>query len=239
MASAAQVAEYRDINGNIIALAEADLEVFFASLDTSDIARARDQLTDFMLALTESYGRTASLAAAQFYDNLRAASPNAAGTYRAVMGGGVTRVEIDGTVRWAVDGLLKGDEGSTLSRLSGAAQRYITNQGRDTIVLNSYRDPSPGRWARVPSGPTTCGFCLSLASRGPVYRSEQTARTAADGTSYHDRCDCMPVQIWTGDDLPDGYDPDALYVEYRAARDSIGSGSLADIASELDLERPR
>ena len=239
MASAALLGEFRDINKGILARAEADLEVFYASLDLTDIARAREQLIDFMLALVESYGRTSALTAAQFYDALRSASPNATGTYRAILGGNVTRVEIDGTVRWAVDGLLKGDEGSTLSRLSGAAQRYITNQGRDTIALNSYRDPSPGRWARVPSGPTTCGFCLSLASRGPVSRSEATARTASDGTAYHDRCDCQPVQIWTGDDLPDGYDPDALYVEYKAARDETGSGSLDVIAARLDAERPR
>lgn len=236
MASAARVAEFRDLNRNIIALAQADLEVFYASLDLSDVAQAREQLSAFMDALVDSYGRTAALVAAQFYDDLRFASPNATGAYRAIMADRPTRVVIDGTVRWAVSPLTEGHEGDVLDRLSGAAQRYIMNQGRDTVVLNSARDPHPGRWARVPSGPTTCGFCLSLASRGPVYRS---AETAGEATHYHDRCDCTPVQIWSGDDLPDGYDPDALYVEYRAARDATDSGSLDVIARELDADRPR
>jgi len=52
-----------------------------------------------------------------------------------------------------------------------------------------------------------------LASRGPVYRS---ASTAGDGAHYHDRCSCVPTQIWDGDDLPNGYDPDALYEDYVA-----------------------
>lgn len=73
-------------------------------------------------------------------------------------------------------------------------RRYIT-EGR---ALN---------WARVLSGAENCGFCVMLASRGPVYHSEESAGrrrasdvydTKVDGwvNSYHPNCDCVVVPIY-------------------------------------------
>jgi len=235
VASRARVDEYRSLNADLNELARRDLEAFWSRIDKTDIAAARDALADFMAALADTYGQSAALIAAQFYDDLRVASPHATGRYRAVVGGSTDREAIAGTARWAVGALTEDGEGSVVDRASGAMQRIISQYGRDTIALNSSRDPSAGAWARVPSGATTCGFCLSLASRGPVYRS---AETAGEGRHYHDRCDCVPTQIWDGDDLPDGYDPDALYAQYLNAREAAG-GNLQNIAAELDANRPR
>jgi hypothetical protein len=215
MASRARVEEYRRLNANLVTLAQRDLAAFWKKLDKSNVVDARRKAAEFLAALTETYGRPAALIAAQFYDDLRASSKNATGQYRAILADGPTADQIDGSVRWAVAPLAtdKPDDAAALARLQGAAQRYITQHGRGTIALNSSRDPSRGAWARVPSGGKVCDFCLMLASRGAVYRS---AESAGDGADYHDNCHCVPTQIWDGDDLPDGYDPDALYEDYSA-----------------------
>lgn len=72
-------------------------------------------------------------------------------------------------------------------------------------------------WARVLTGHENCGFCVMLASRGPVYETAQTAGRiraspefrAVNGrrwmNSYHPNCDCVVVPIydygdWAGRD---------------------------------------
>ena len=70
------------------------------------------------------------------------------------------------------------------------------------------RDTPAGRqpktWARVLSGAENCGFCVMLASRGPVYsdaeaagRGEASDRDYAAGiNTYHTNCDCLVVPIY-------------------------------------------
>lgn len=55
----------------------------------------------------------------------------------------------------------------------------------------------PFAWARVvhPSENGPCGFCVMLASRGPVYSSSQTAGLRAD--AFHDHCHCTVVPVFT------------------------------------------
>lgn len=232
MASRARVEEYRELNAGIVELAQRDLDAFLARLDLTDVAVTRAELVEFTDALVQTYGQPAALVAAQFYDDLRAASPNAKGRYSAIMADPPSRAQIEGTVRWAVG------EPDVKAALSGGLQRFISDAGRNTIAYNSYRDPSPGGWARVPgfSRSGNCGFCLMLASRGPVYRS---AATAGEGNRYHDHCNCVPTQIWDGDSLPDGYDPDALYDEYQEARAVADSGDSKAITAVLDAGRVR
>lgn len=49
-------------------------------------------------------------------------------------------------------------------------------------------------WARVATGLETCGWCLMLVSRGPVYGS---AQSAGDGEGWHDGCDCKVVPVFS------------------------------------------
>lgn len=239
MASGARVEEFRRLNEDIEKLALADLAAAWARADKTDASAARDALTEAGAAIVEVYGRATALVATQFYDDLRAESPNAKGRFSATVQPPPDRAEIEGSARWAVAALTgaDGDSDAALERMAGAMQRHVAQAGRDTISRNMYRDPSPGGWARVPGGGSPCGFCRSLASRGPVYRSEATA--AGQRGAYHDRDKCVPTPIWDGDDLPEGYDPDGLYDEYLEARAVTDSGDLAKIAAELDVGRPR
>ena len=58
-----------------------------------------------------------------------------------------------------------------------------------------------------------------LASRGFVYRSEETAG-GLDPDSYHDDCDCEVVSRFDGSGVIEGYDPNEYMAMYKAARDN-------------------
>lgn len=60
------------------------------------------------------------------------------------------------------------------------AQRLTLDAGINQVFTSMSRDPVRPRWARV-TRPGACSFCLMLASRGAVYRSEDTADFRAHG----------------------------------------------------------
>lgn len=74
-------------------------------------------------------------------------------------------------------------------------------------------------WARVATGRETCGFCMMLVSRGPVYLSAQSAGLNASDTKadqllersdtasldalmtrWHPGCDCRVVPVYDAED---------------------------------------
>lgn len=113
-------------------------------------------------------------------------------------------------------------------------QRHISYSTRATIARNAEHDPAKPRYARVPQGTFTCAFCVMLASRGWVYPSEETARTAKGGGAYHNHCDCMIVPEWDREVAHiEGYDPDKLYEMYQNGRAESGSQDPRDIAQAM------
>ena len=56
-----------------------------------------------------------------------------------------------------------------------------------------YKDQGIRRWARVATGAETCGWCLMLCSRGPVYTSEARGGGL---NAWHDGCDCKVVPVF-------------------------------------------
>ena len=138
------------------------------------------------------------------------------------------------------DGDYEGFEQDCLDRLDYEVKRAAAR----CTGYNVERDPYDGdvRWARVPTGDKTCDFCIMLASRGPVYLTEESAG-AFD--KFHPHCDCKVVPFFgteraysrqmgvrrRGTTMSiEGYDPDALYREYLGGKfgggtPSHGSGS--------------
>ncbi|WP_067891228.1 VG15 protein [Nocardia vaccinii] len=74
-----------------------------------------------------------------------------------------------------------------------AVARHARQAGRDAILRTADVAGSAIGWARVTSGATPCPWCAMLASRGPVYRSEQSAIFRA-----HDQCHCRAVLVFRG-----------------------------------------
>lgn len=80
--------------------------------------------------------------------------------------------------------------------------RHVQQAARDAVADTAEAAGDEIRWARVLAGDENCAFCAMLASRGPVYRSEQTAlgRGGARLDAYHDNCDCRAVLVREGED---------------------------------------
>lgn len=120
-----------------------------------------------------------------------------------------------------------------LSNLDDAQQfiaEMIAASERLTLQRNMRLDPTKPRWARVPAGPTTCAFCLMLASRGFAYLSEESAGL---GNSYHPHCDCRIVPSWGKQHLA-GFNPD----RYRRMWDSTGSGEYRERLARMRTMYP-
>ena len=233
MPSRADVEQFAQANRDIRTLVLRDLEGFWASLDTLNATATRDALLEVVPLLVAQYGETAASVAADFYDNLReqAAAP---GRFSAVLGDPVDVEELRGQIRWSIDPLFSAnpDPQAALGRLEIKTDEFTLQPGRDTIAASAAHDPAKARWARVPVG-KTCAFCLMLASRGPVFRS---AESAGQGRKFHGHCDCTATPMWTGDAYPDGYDPDALLQSYIDARKAADSGRPKAILAELRTE---
>lgn len=228
MATATDVAEYRSTQRDLVALALDELvrwwEEFIASL-TGDVPVT--EIEAFTANLVGLYGDAAALGAVDWYDELRAGA-GAPGRFRARMADPAPSGQASAVARWAAGPLFgaEPDPVKALQHLSGGVQRLVLQPARETIADNVDRDPADVRWARVPSGATTCAFCRLLASRGAAYHSEESAGGLAH--SYHSKCDCVPVPVFSGEAEP--YDVDALLEEYSAARGKAGGDPKAILA---------
>lgn len=118
-----------------------------------------------------------------------------------------------------------GTSDDAVSRAVMRAVKEIENGGRRTIMRpirdEEVRDPQVKGWARVATGRETCGFCLMMVSRGPVYLSAETAGLDLDDTSaleaieegdgeaiaeamtrWHPGCDCKVVPVFDRKNWP-------------------------------------
>lgn len=107
-------------------------------------------------------------------------------------------------------------EGDARGFVDGIAEssRYFAERGANETAAalgeaDGRRLGRRVRFARVPTGATNCPFCLMLASRGFVYRSELSALNA-----NHPHCHCRIVEGFDGMEV-EGYDPDAFYRQWQ------------------------
>ncbi|WP_329289546.1 hypothetical protein [Streptomyces pseudovenezuelae] len=105
----------------------------------------------------------------------------------------------------AIDGARSADEVDQLrdeahqqagARQAAAAERIAMNGGRSTVWNHMSRDRRVIGYIRLSRSGTPCGWCAMLISRGPVYRSQNSAEFA-DGDKYHDNCHCYAEPVFT------------------------------------------
>jgi len=205
-------------------LADRELAVIYSGLPKSPGA-ALAMLIDQLPALTSKYGDVAATIAVDWYEAVREAA--GAGGYYA----GLTTPDLDPgkaimIAKWGAAPLFEaGDLARSQSLISGASQRLITNQARETVMINADKDKAAtGRWARDARA-SGCAFCLMIASRGPVYTSQDVGDFNA-----HDSCYCIAVPDFNDYEEPPHV---AEFREsYNSARASVG-GRTSDILSEL------
>lgn len=130
--------------------------------------------------------------------------------------------QLTSSVRYHAQKLVNGDLNGFLQNVGQKAFDLTRNTANQTMIKNAKRDYEKGvRWARVPSGLETCGFCVMLASRGFVYYTKESAGYNVLGLNrFHSFCDCR-VFPGTKDTEIEGYDPEHLYDVYLNARKTI------------------
>jgi hypothetical protein len=78
--------------------------------------------------------------------------------------------------------------------LAGAATRLVLNGGRQALLSAVQDDQRALAWLRVTAS-NPCAFCAMLASRGAVYKSEQSA-----GFQAHGHCRCTAAAVFSEND---------------------------------------
>lgn len=228
--SRADVDRLADLQRESVALAVADLQMVFDSVDLSKPEQVRDALLETVPPLVREYGEVAATAAAEWYEEVR--GREVGGRFSARLGDLSDEAAMEGTVRWSARHLWEeGAAGAALRELSGAMQRHVTYAGRQTVARNVSLDRRRPRFARVPAGNETCGFCGIMSSRGFVYH---TAASAGEQNDYHDNCDCQIVPQWDSESSHiEGYDPDDLFEKYEAARAAAGDLQASELAGVM------
>ena len=121
--------------------------------------------------------------------------------------------------------------------IMGFATSEAFRVARTAVAQTSVSAEAFTGWQRIPE-PGACAFCRSLASRGGVYKSRETAQVTSKALSYHKRCRCRAVpvtsqesaaaQIWN--DL-------GTTTFYRTGARSDGRGFATRPASLTDFYR--
>lgn len=163
------------------------------------------QLLEIMPELVRYYSDGSATLAADLFDELRSQVP-VRSRFRADPVVNDRTVKIRNAVVWAVQ---SDDTNVTaVEKLTDIAKTEVARPYRDTITLNSRRDPDSVGWSRVAGD--SCGFCRMLSARGAVYKRD-TARFAA-----HQNCDCTARPVFYGGEVG----PEASAIQYMASRRS-------------------
>jgi hypothetical protein len=151
---------------------------------------------------------------------------------------------------------------TSLGEVTQAALRVakeVENGGRRTMLYAIQKDGKRPRWARVATGAETCGFCLMLVSRGPVYITPDRAGAEAgpdaldlldeEGnaaltelmTRWHPGCDCKIVPVFdTKKDWPGKQDYLEAYELWKevtkgySGRDALNAFRRAIESGKID-----
>jgi hypothetical protein len=245
--SSVEVETYQQAQRDVATLALADLARFWREVDTANAAETALAVREFFPDLISIYGGMSALIASDFYMQLRETA-EVADEFFAEIADEIPADQASAVAGWAVGplfedpnadkatilaGIAGGVAGGAITslvlrRLSDGAYRLVQQQGRDTLDRAVQEDPAKPRFARVPSGRTTCAFCLLLASRGAVYWSSETAGSM---NRYHGFCDCQPTPIFEGQSMP--YRDDVLYRFYQHSRNRADGHSDTEILSQL------
>lgn len=192
MASEALAFEHRAALTALTDLTERDLRALFRSLQGASAIEVRDALMEIVPMLAETYGDMAAALATDFYESVREEA-EVRGPFTAEPAALPGSARYDALVRWGVDPLFAAAPAApiALSRITGGLQRIVSNVSRETVTLNSDRDPAADGWRRI-ARPNGCRFCRMLAARGAVYK-RSGVRFAG-----HDHCHCSAAPAFGG-----------------------------------------
>ena len=198
--------------------AQRDVEILWRSM--ADARGAKDALFDMLPEIVAAYHGAAASAAADFYDEVRAAS-EARSTFSPILLD-PPDLGTDALVKWALGAAADGATFQSL--IAGGVTKRIANGARDVVRLSSIADPAARGWMRVGSG--NCDFCAMLIGRGAVY-SEMSVDFAS-----HDHCSCGAAPAFNPSQIKavkDEFVPSA-----RRKSDAVKERDRARVADWID-----
>lgn len=181
------------------------------------VAELRDAAISAIEDTLSIFGDQAALLACDLFDALAAESGEGA---RFGVHDAIDADLVESRVRYLARKLVTGDTDGFDMDVRDLTRYLIKRDAFENMLRNCERNDL--RYARVPSGRETCGFCLMLASRGFVYRSEKTAQGSH---GFHNHCDCVVVPGFKGLDQAgqiEGYDPDGMAGRVSDCMGAIG-----------------
>lgn len=182
-----------------------------------NIAECRDIVLQALAAIMPTYTDAAAQVGADMYDAVRETAVGGAMGATAVSGYELAATA--GAVRAFVQDIVDGKPIEVFNRkVLSRVDRDVRRAENISVAENAMRDPLKPKYARVPSGSETCGFCLMLSSFGFHYSSRSAASHA------HDNCDCRVVAQF-GESRVEDYDPEDMYEHYKQCLDSLGGTS--------------
>lgn len=213
------------------AITGADLATILPLLDWEDLQGSWESVERLIVRLIEERRAESAATAMEFYGAVRSAEQIAepfvpAAADELDLSKLVRNLRITGPGH-AGRALYRGDLNvpqSTFVSLEGEVSRNVLNGGR-SATLNTLRgDKQVVGWVRITDG-NPCAFCAMLASRGPVYKSRQTAtagiranrdRRGQSSSNYfvrksksgatindfqaHPHCGCTAKPVYAADD---------------------------------------
>ena len=191
---------------------------------------SKQELEDIFLQTVKTYGSAAESVGEAIFQGLLGGKDGV----EVVKVGQLSDAHLKKRLRWALGSK------NPKTNLLALTDELVKQPARDLMEHSS--TASGVAWARIPSGKTTCAFCLMLAGRGAVYH---TAEKAGDlGNKFHAHCDCQIVPIKDPSDWPEHYDPkplEDLYYQARGAAEEYADGvpsAKAILAEMRKLESP-
>lgn len=111
-----------------------------------------------------------------------------------------------------------------VTAFAGIARRQVLRGGRMVIDRSTRADGRAVGWRRVTDG-DPCPFCGMLATRGPVYGSQQRAQQiGGSGLRYHGGCGCTAEIVYGGWE-PNAAEQDFI-ARYEAAAAEVDAMGL-------------
>lgn len=197
--------------------------------------RVSTLLTAVPLVVPSYYDAAGSLAVA-WYDEVRDESRPTTTYAPAVIGDPTTDwIEREAeTFRRSLNGVdFERDMQAMISQTVALAEKEIARGYRDSILGNTRQDQDAIGWSRI-ARPGACKFCLMLAGKGAVYRSESTAIFGA-----HANCHCAVAPAFrNGENGPEADAIQYLASSRRAKDDTVQAARNAKVRDYLNANYP-
>lgn len=179
------------------------LDAAWSVVNQNDPASMSEYIAS-VVALTKRFGLVSANRSAAYYEAVRKAE-GFTSSFHVPLAPTAPLDKVTTSVRWATKDLWSPEPSieEIKARVHAVTTKNVLDAGRMTVLNTANRDRRSHGWAREVE-PGCCSFCAMLATRGAVYKSDQSASFEA-----HDHCHCIAVPTFSA------YEPTAQVREWQ------------------------